>query len=302
MQKSRLLFVIGVCLASFGSAQPLRMETFGDSLTAGFLADTSLRETKPFSELGPLLEEIAFGFIQKDRTIIQKYEAHEKAWPHFLAELLRQSGEEVSEINNFAVSGSRSSGMLDQVKSRGKVTSPVWAFFFVGHNDLCHVKSDEAQLVEQYRRHLEQALQEWERNHQDSVAFLIPVGPIHQLYPVLENHTWLTSAGKVFYCQDAWMKYFPYCPSFYVRYKRGELENYLKPRVDAMNQGLEALAQSLEKRSPKNNAYLYLESEWPLPLMPDYFALDCYHIAGPGQRVFAKNVYEALKKRGQRAP
>lgn len=297
MKGYALLIFLGLSFA-FAVAEPLKLEAFGDSLTAGFLSDTSLVNPKPFSELGPLLQELAFGFIQKDRSILKKYEANEKAWPHLLSKLLERNGIEVSEVKNLAISGSRSSGILDQVRSEGKVTQPAWAFFFVGHNDLCHVKGEESELVAGYQNHLEKALLEWENNHNNSVVFLIPTGPIHQLYPVLENTPWTSSSSKVFQCQDAWMKYFPYCPSFYIRYKRGELESYLRPRGEALNRTLENMAEVAQKQTQKNNRYFYLESGWPLPLRPEYFALDCYHIAEAGQKVFAQNVYDALRKTG----
>ena len=293
----KLLLIWGLFLrSSFG--EPLKLEAFGDSLTAGFLADTSLIHPKPFSDLGPLLQELAFGFIQKDREVLKKYEANHKAWPHFLSELLRARGIELTEVANLAISGSRSSAVDEQVKRRGKILEPSWSFFFIGHNDLCHVKGEEEKLVGQYQINLEKALREWDKNHTQSVAFLIPTGPIHQLYPVLEDTPWISSSSKVFYCQDAWMKYFPYCPSFYIRYKRGELENYLKPRGEAMNRSLEKIADSVNKESLNANRYVFLESGWPLPLQREYFALDCYHIAEAGQQKFAQNVYNALLSAG----
>ena len=137
---------------------------------------------------------------------------------------------------------------------------------------------------------------DWEKNHQNSVVFLIPPSPIYKLYPVLDNYIWFESEQKTFRCQDAWMKYFPYCAPFYLRHKRGELESYLKPRGEALNQALSQMAHESDKKSEKGNHYYFLNAEWPLPLRPEYFALDCYHIAEQGQRIFAGNIFEAIKQ------
>ncbi|MFM8269624.1 MAG: SGNH/GDSL hydrolase family protein [Pseudomonadota bacterium] len=270
------------------------METYGDSLTAGFLADTSLKEPPELSKLSELLQELAFGFLQKDRELLKKHEANDKAWPHFLSEDLRSRGKQISEVLNLAVSGSRSGGILSQVQMSGANSNRTWAFVFVGHNDLCHVKGEQAELVQQFNNHVSEALVEWDKNHKNSMMFLIPTGPIYQLYPVLENYPWMQTAQKTFRCQDAWTKYLPYCVAFYQRYKRGELESYLKPRGDSLNVALSELANRWNIKSGNRNRYFYLDAQWPLPLHPDYFALDCYHIAEEGQRIFARNIFDAI--------
>jgi len=289
-------------LISFSSAwlfagDSISMETYGDSLTAGFLANTSLKAPPEISELSGLLEELAFAFIEKDREQIKKFEANDKAWPFFLSEILKKDGKGVADLQNLAVSGSRSGGILSQVQGIGPSEKLTWAFFFVGHNDLCHIKGSEAELVQQFNDHMNEALTEWEKKHKNSVVFLIPAGPVYQLYPVLDNYVWFESEQKTFRCQDAWTKYFPYCAPFYLRYKRGELESYLKPRAESLNQTLPRLAEQWMKKSERGNQYFYLNAQWPLPLQPEYFALDCYHIAEEGQRIFARNIWDAIKSK-----
>lgn len=292
------VFLIFVCLAfgsgAFSANEPVRIETYGDSLTAGFLANTSLNQPPEISKLSELLQELAFGFIQKNRELLKKFEANDKSWPHFLSKELELRGKPISAVLNHAVSGSKSAGVLSQIQMGVADSQPTWAFLFIGHNDLCHVKGDEASLVGQFDSHVMGALTEWEKNHQNSIMFLIPPSPIYQLYPVLENYVWFQSEEKTFRCQDAWTKYFPYCVSFYQRYTRGELEAYLKPRGDSLNQALNGMARSWNQKSVNGNRYFYLDAQWPLPLKPEYFALDCYHIAEEGQRIFARNILEAI--------
>jgi lysophospholipase L1-like esterase len=290
--------IVGVFFAGavFGSAQGVHLETYGDSLTAGFLANTSLTQPPALEELSKILGNLAFGFLQKDRELLRKFEATDKAWPSFFSEELRAHGKHILSVNNFAVSGSRSAALLDQVNQEGQSSGPTWAFFFIGHNDLCHVKGDETALVTQYRANLNQALDEWEKKHTESTVFLIPTSPIHQLYPVLEDFVWLENEQKSFKCQDSWTKYFPYCTSFYIRYKKGELESYLKPRGEAINESLKEIAQQRNLKSENQNRFFYLEAQWPFPLKPEYFAMDCYHIAEPGQKIFAHNITEAILK------
>jgi lysophospholipase L1-like esterase len=298
MVKRVFLSLLVLCFSLVGfSADSLRMETYGDSLTAGFLANTSLKKPLEISEMSGLLEKLAFGFLQKNRELLKKLEANDKAWPYFLSENLKDEGKQVSDLMNLAISGSKSSGLLSQVQAGGATQKYTWGFFFVGHNDLCHVKGDEAALVQQFDEHLNAALTEWDRNHRNSVMFLIPTGPIYQLYPVLDNYVWFQSKEKTFRCQDAWTKYFPYCARFYLRYKKGELESHLKPRGDSLNQALSQMAHEWIKKSGRGNRFFYLEAQWPLPLQPEYFALDCYHIAEEGQRIFAQNILNALKSK-----
>lgn len=271
-------------------------EAYGDSLTAGFLAHTSLTSPPPRPELSRLLEELAFGFIQKDREVLKSFESNESAWPYFLVGRLKESGVLIDETINLAVSGSKSAGIPQQVALRKEVKEPVIAFFFVGHNDLCHVKGSEEELVAQFSKHLEESLLVWSKNHRNSIVFIIPTGPIQKLYPALEDHIWFESEKKTFRCQDAWMKYFPYCPSFYVRHRRGELEAYLEKRGAALNESLKDLVNEKTRTDASRNRYFYLEAQWPLPLKPDYFAVDCYHIAEMGQRLFAQNLFDAIQK------
>lgn len=291
----RIFVFLGLCLFSSElRASGIRIETYGDSLTAGFLANTSLKQPPDISKLSELLKGLAFGFLDKNRELLKTYEANDKAWPYFLSEHLRDLGKSVTEVSNLAVSGSRSGGVLTQVQGVEKISEATWAFIFVGHNDLCHVKGDEAELVQQFNKNINEALSAWEKNHEGSVVFLIPPGPIYKLYPVLENHIWFKSEQKTFKCQDAWTKYFPYCATFYQRYKRGELESFLKPRGESLNLALSEMARNWDRKSERGNRYIYLNAQWPLPLQPDYFAVDCYHIAEEGQRIFAKNILEAI--------
>jgi len=287
-----------VCLiASFPSlGKAWIVEAYGDSLTAGFLAHTSLTEPLKRDELSSLLEELAFGFIQKDRKVLKGFESNEDAWPYFLTQQLREAGLNLEETFNLAVSGSKSAGIPEQVASRENIQDPVLAFFFVGHNDLCHVKGSEEKLVSQFNKHLKHSLSVWSKNHRNSIVFVIPTGPIQKLYPALENHIWFESEKKSFRCQDAWMKYFPYCPSFYIRHRRGELENYLTNRGAALNKSLQTLVLEQSREDVSRNRYFYLEAQWPLPLKPDYFAVDCYHIAEQGQRLFAQNLFDAIRQ------
>lgn len=297
MQSRFFLFLVSILISSTLCArESLRVETYGDSLTAGFLADTSLIQTPEISKLSGILKELAFGFIEKNREILKKFEANDKSWPHYLSEQLQESGKKTVRVENLAVSGSKSEGILTQVKMAGTQVEPTWALFFVGHNDLCHVKGDNSLLVSQFNRNLESALAIWEENHQNSIVFLIPPAPIYQLYPVLDNYIWFESEQKTFKCQDAWTKYFPYCSSFYFRYRAGELETFLKPRGESLKQSLVQIAFERDKTSKRGNRYFYLDAEWPLPLRPEYFALDCYHIAEQGQRIFARNIFNALTR------
>ena len=293
----KLLF-LWLCAGTLLSwAAPIHLEAYGDSLTAGFLAHTSLTETPELPELSRLLKDLAFAFIQKNRKLIQQFESPEKAWPHFVARNLQTQGINIVSMHNGAVSGSRSQGILEQVKQRGLFADSTWGLFFVGHNDLCHSKIEVGALVEQFIQNLRKALEEWDKNHQNSIAFLVPTSPIYQLYPVLENHVWFRSESKTFTCRDAWTKYFPYCPSFYFRYKQGDLESYLKPRGEALNAALEMLAQEQTTQTQNGNRVFTLEAQWPLPLQPQYFAVDCYHIAEPGQKIFAENIVNAISQK-----
>jgi hypothetical protein len=57
------------------------------------------------------------------------------------------------------------------------------------------------------------------------------------------------------------------------------------------------MAHEWIKKSGRGNRFFYLEAQWPLPLQPEYFALDCYHIAEEGQRIFAQNILNAIKSK-----
>ncbi|MBY0372128.1 SGNH/GDSL hydrolase family protein [bacterium] len=268
------------------------VEAYGDSLTAGFMSRTDVTHAPPLPEMSGIISDLAMFFMTKDRTYLAKHHAPELAWPALLATEL--GGNNPLPLDNHAVSGARSWNLLDEVKSHPQRGVTTRAFFFIGHNDLCNSTDSPQALADSFKQEVGSAVEEWDRNHKDSVAYLVPVGKIGEVYKILNGYVWHKGSQKNYSCVDSWTKLFPYCVSHYAKFKAGILDTYLNPRRDAMNTALEKLSEEWTLKS-SSNQFHYLANAQDIQYAPEFFAVDCFHLSPTGQKAVAERVIDLIE-------
>lgn len=289
------LFKIGflcfaLLIASRALARELIFETYGDSLTAGFLANTNVADSHSLQEISTIITDLLQFALTKNRKYLKPHHDSQSAWPNLVAERLRASGTPVS-IRDFAFSGAHTSDLAAEVKMAPETKDAVLAFFFVGSNDLCpntsKVDISSVQFYDQYRK----ALEYWDSHHQNSDGYLISLADIWQVYEVLSNFRWYEGSDGTFRCEDSWTKLFPFCPAYAKLFREKRLRTYLEPRIRDMNEALASLTSYWNEATKNGNRYYHLHQSDQLVLKPEYFAIDCYHLSRKGQQYIADLVY-----------
>jgi hypothetical protein len=274
---------------SRGLAAPgYRFESYGDSLTAGFLSDANLTSPPPLKQVSKIISDLAMFLLTQKPEYTEPHHARAKAWPNQLADLLRKDGTAVDLVNN-AVSGSASWDLSSQLVASGSDST---AFFFSGHNDICENTEPVADLADRFERSFEEAISRWDAGHMGSKAVVLPVSRIDRVFATLKGHVWFKSQAANYRCEDCWKKFFPYCPSFYRMHKDGTLRDFIEPRVEAMNAALERVVDKWNRTS-KANAFYFLKDVHEVAFRPDYFSIDCYHLGSYGQSELGLSVRKA---------
>lgn len=271
------------------------IEVYGDSISAGFLSRTRVTAAPPLSEVGVTISNLAMYLMdrEKNKHYVDKEHAPDLAWPALVAKEIDPAGP--VKLYNNAVSSSRAWEMAGQVRSNKAPAGKTRAFFFIGHNDLCNNLDTPKNIAAAFGNEMDDALRLWDAAHSDSVAYLVPVADIHRVYKALDGFIWHRGTKKNYTCMDSWTKFFPYCASHYAKFKVGALDTYMVPRLDAMNDMLDARALAWSKKSTKNR-FVYLKNAHDTPYLKEFFAVDCFHMSPEGQRQIADRVLEMLRK------
>jgi len=280
-------FVVSLGLVSTG-AVARTMETYGDSLTAGFLTNTNVTNAPSLKVISDIYSDLAMYKVSGDKKYIAPYEPPELGWPFAVARLLESVADPIT-IKNFAVSGAKTVDLIGQVGRNGVTLAPTMAFFFMGHNDLCEAKGTPEEIGRTYAATFERALIQWNRNHRDSAAYFMPVGDVHRVFETLKGYVWHDGPVKKYACEDSWTRYFPYCPKYGRLHKEGKLREYLQPKIQAMNDALERLAFDWDKKGA-GNRFHYLKDLHDSPYQENFFAVDCFHLSHEGQKALAERI------------
>lgn len=289
-----LLAVILLLTPVLAFPQTAVIEAFGDSLTAGLLNYTNVTRQNELTTVSEILSDLAMFKLTKDRDYLKKHEHGAIAWPQLLANHLKTP--EVSfEVRNYGMSGAKSEVLYDEVTHATPVSTDTQtiAFFFIGHNDLCHNQGSEEELSADYGENVNRALEVWDRTHKGAKAFLVSVAEVHRIYPLLDGQVWFSGEKGRYRCNESWDKLFPYCPAFYKKFKQGKLDEHLAPRVDAVNRKLEELSLEWRNRSTRNQ-YFHIQMAPGADFRKQFFAVDCYHLSHDGQAFVAEQIFNAI--------
>lgn len=270
------------------------IEAFGDSLTAGLLNYTNATHQNELGTVSNILSDLAMFKLTKDRGYLKKHEKGSLAWPQLLANHLKTS--EVSfEVRNYGISGAKSEVLYDEVTHALPVSpdTQTIAFFFIGHNDLCHNKGSEDDLSTEYGSNVNRALEAWDQTHRGAKAFLVSIAEVHRIYPLLDGQTWFEGEKGRYRCNESWDKLFPYCPAFYKKFKQGKLDDYLAPRVEVVNKKLEDLSRDWRSKSVRNQ-YFHIQMAPGADFRKHFFAVDCYHLSQEGQAFVSEQIFNAI--------
>lgn len=290
------LSCVCIALASAGAwagTDPV-LETYGDSLTAGFLSHTDVTHPPPLRTVSSTLSDLAMFKVTNNRKYIEPHHAPTQAWPAVVARKLAEKGTKLL-VDNRAVSGARLHEVMGQVGGVKEERQETIAFFFAGHNDLCDNEDDPEAIAAYFTARLRNIVDAWAVKHRNSTAYLLPVADIHRVYSTLNRLAWFKGSQHNYTCNDSWEKLFPYCLSNARRLKAGTLDAYLVPRIEAVNRAIRKAADELTKTVGSNRVrFLDLTQEMAKPFEPGFFAIDCYHLSAEGQRLVGEKVAAAM--------
>jgi len=284
---------LGLCPAARGAYEVL--EAYGDSITAGFLSHTEVTDPPPMKTVSRIVSDLALYLLSHKKEILDPHHAPKKAWPNLVGVQLQKLGQPV-RLSDRSVSGSKVHQLVRQLDDKPQ-ESPTVAFFFIGHNDLCDNLDAPETISAHFEKHFRKTLAEWDVRHRRSKAVIVPVADIHRVFDVLKNVVWFKGEQGAYSCRDSWEKLFPYCPSHSRKQKEGKLEEYLVPRLRAINSTLAVLAHELDAASP-DNRFVLTDILFDLRgevFKPEYFAVDCYHLSERGQTRMAQVVMEKVE-------
>lgn len=281
------------CVRTYASLNefPNIMETFGDSITRGFVAKQTLNR----KDLTPLEVRLAFFKMagsMGDRKKLDAMASPDLAWPEQLRTVMKIHGSEI-EVLNKSSTNTTSSHLRGQVEEIGKSVAPTMAFFFMGQNDICDRQGvlDE-ELVLRFRTNYSGALKLWESNHQNSTAYLLPVADISEVYTFLWDKPWGNGKQN---CSQTYLNYAPLClPLARAAQKDAdEFKTKVGGRTKKLNQVLAELTQEMNF-AVSSNRYVYLQKLEKPDLKQEYFALDCFHLNELGQTALGQMIWELI--------
>ncbi len=268
------------------------LEAYGDSLTAGFLSNTTLQKNTPLSSIGNIISNLAMYGITKETKYISEYLRYDLSWPFELSKL----NEEIKyEVINLAFLAAKTIDLINQISNAPNNVKDTLSLFFIGYNDLCPRNGPPQAIIDSYIANYEKALKFWEKTHSNSSAYIIMLVNFSKIFKVLKNFVWYEN-GKIEYtCFDCWEKFFPYCPAYSILERNNLLESYVTNILDELEIRLSTLASILNIESNNKNTFTVI-NPWPgNEVLTEYFAIDCFHISHAGQKFVAKLINENIK-------
>ena len=117
-----------------------------------------------------------------------------------------------------------------------------------------------------------------------------------RIYKTLENRVWYKNEKIAWTCNDSWERIFPFCIENNKRRKDGTLYDTLDARGAAVKKALIRLADEWNKDTKAGNKFRYLPDVLTNEYKPEYFAVDCYHLSGIGEKAMADDVLKNIQK------
>lgn len=283
-----------LCSLAFSAVPaPEVIETYGDSVSAGFLSYTSHAAEHSLAEVSRIWTGIA---TYKANNDVKKWEAlhsPDLAWPNQL-----KVAWGAAHVLNRAVTQAVAGDILKQVEKAPKIKSDasVAGFIFIGHNDICNSQDSVEEFEKKYYEEIQTAMRAWDARHTKGTLYLLPTGDMSRIYKTLENRVWYKNEKVTWTCNDSWERVFPFCLENNKRRKDGTLNEYLDSRVAAVKRALGRLADEGNKDTKAGNQFKYLPDVLSQEYKPEYFAVDCYHLSGVGQKAMADDVLKNILK------
>ena len=297
----KLLILATLAFGRFALAQadaPQAIETYGDSVTAGFMSFTQVTNPPSFTVLSGLWSNLATFVANGDKTALRRMHAPELSWAEVLGKKLG-----VEDVRNYAVSRTRVKDLITQVaggKSAGNKT--IAAFFFMGHNDLCHYNTTVEEFDEQFRREYTAAIAAWDAKHEGDTLYLIPPGDVARVYQLLDGYTWLKTPSLSLTCNQSWDSVFPFCRENAKRMREGTVTDHLVTRTKNMRTAMAEFTKEWNRKSATRdragsepNHFVFLDDILQDTYEKEFFAVDCYHLSAYGQSALADGIFKSIQ-------
>lgn len=299
MSKSKLFLVILVIqtlstISSFASEKPKLMIALGDSISAGTLADTTLRG--PDEKYSP---EILDAEIQELKTKLLYENKKTLAWPsgnkiesHWVR-LAQTFPKDSFVIENLAVPGAKAQDLYKQLdelfslihrKIYGEIA---YITLLIGSNDACSSESDEGTPNLQFKFALDSVFLNLAKIRQ-SQKIRILVSSIPRIpdlgMPAVQNSR--TIAGIS--CKSL-RSFVNLCPSLVQWKTPSEYSEKLQLVIEKNLLIQEAVEKA--NREFKNLDIVFTSRAFEEKITPDLVAADCFHPNQKGQEAFAQKLW-----------
>lgn len=254
------------------------------------MSSTQVTNPPNFAVLSGLWSNLATFVANGDKTALRRLHAPELSWAQVLGKKLG-----ADEVHNYAVSRTRVKDLLTQIDGAKDTTDKsVAAFFFMGHNDLCHYTTTVDEFDERFRKEYSAAIAAWDAKHSGDTLYLVPPGDVDRVYKLLDGYTWLKTPSLTLTCNQSWDTVFPFCRENAKRLREGKVSDHLIPRTKNIRTAMEELAKEWTKKS-EHNRFVFLEDILQDAYKKEFFAVDCYHLSAYGQKALAEGIYRSMQ-------
>jgi lysophospholipase L1-like esterase len=282
----------------------------GDSITAGFIADTSLVEEVKRRSLRPIKWRLITYHVAKwwnpdePHHQLDKLNHPDLAWPVILAERVSDRDLEIT-VSNFAVSSAVTKELKSQIAAakkdeRFKKKGMKSVFIWIGHNDLLDNLENEAAIAERFQREMTDAISKLAKGEKEITIYLLPIVDLTEVYAAIDDYVWETKKRlgrrpRERRCRETWNRYFPYWRFFPRHGREQEFDDVVKPKIKNMNGALGAIEKNAAEGAFGAARVVYLEGLFKdKKMVPEHFAKDCFHPSERGQEMIADLVFDFI--------
>ena len=279
---------------------PQSMASIGDSITAGAVANMSIKSlNNPFAVF-----QILFGLTRLGLGAGNgSFDINRYSWStgiNFKKDLITHAerlkflnGPRKFKVFNASVSGSTSHDMYQQAtevikwsQNKLKKAAPDFMTILVGGNDVCRRSIDQITSPDVFEREVSKSL-ELIKYHSPSTKILISTIPDVTLLKKLENAR-VMFAGPLRTCKQVWDKH-KFCMT--VSHIDDEEEKQIvREKLDELNARLVKIANSYERRFP--NTIKLSSDVYDAQFEAKHMATDCFHPNVRGHNLLSKLTWE----------
>lgn len=283
-----LSFVSSSANAQESAPKKYLMAAMGDSITAGFFANTHIQDLAPDFTLNfPPFTHKSSDSWASGKSIYSHYVLLEKA--------LRESGDLTSvDMLNASVPGDRAHNMIAQAKrikeamQSGKYESLKYLVLLIGANDACAKEAPFGAVEYKMRESLKNAFEILSQIEQNEPIRILIAGlpKIPDLARIDVTHSKTIFGLNCRFFRDDLLKS---CDPL-LNWKSNEEYESRVVIVEHTNKILQEAAADANASHP-NLQVVFTDELFSTPIQPDFLAIDCFHPSREGQETISQTLW-----------